>query len=393
MAHPSADNDVAALRMLRDNSKRMETTAEIPAETFRLLVESVKDYAIFMLDPTGHVLTWNRGAERIKGYAADEIVGKHFSKFYSEDEVRSGKCELELEVAARDGRFEDEGWRIRKDGSRFWANVVITAVRNSAGELLGFAKVTRDLTERERERVARAEAEAATADLQRQQREREMFVAVLGHDLRNPLSSIDMAAHYLIRLEDLPDAVLRTASRIISSCTRMKRLIDHILDFARVRYGGGIVIDRQRTNLHDICRDVLSDIELQGKADRIRFELEGPSHGIWDRDRLFQVVQNLVQNALRYAPAGTEVHLKLSADGPGIAHLCIHNEGPPIPADMLPFIFDPFRRATSQDGSAGLGLGLYIAQQIVIAHGGEMTVESEAGKGTTFHVKLPGALQ
>jgi PAS domain S-box-containing protein len=370
----------------------MDTTVETPADTFRLLVDSVKDYAIFMLDPTGHVLTWNRGAERIKGYGADDIIGKHFSQFYSEDDVRAGKCEHELEIAARDGRFEDEGWRVRKDGSTFWANVVISAVRNGAGELLGFAKVTRDLTERERERLARAEAEAVAEEMQRQQREREMFVAVLGHDLRNPLSSIDMAAHYLIRLESLPDAVLRTASRIISSCTRMKRLIDQILDFARVRYGGGIVVDRQRTNLHDICRDVMSDIELQGKADRIRFELEGPGHGSWDRDRLFQVVQNLVQNALRYAPAETQVHLKVSPNGPGVTNLCIHNEGAPIPADALPFIFDPFRRATAEGGNAGLGLGLYIAQQIVIAHGGDMTVESEAGKGTTFRVTLPGAL-
>jgi len=365
---------------------------EAPAETFRLLVDSVKDYAIFMLDPTGHVLTWNRGAERIKGYAAPEILGQHFSRFYTEDDLRAGKCEHELEIAARDGRFEEEGWRVRKDGSRFWANVVITAVRGGDGTLLGFAKVTRDLSERERERIARADAEAATADLQRQQREREMFVAVLGHDLRNPLSSVDMAAHFLLRVEDVPEIVLRTASRIISSCSRMKRLIDHILDFARVRYGGGIVVDKQRMNLHDICQEVISDIELQGKGDRIKFEADWPSHGLWDRDRLFQVVQNLVQNALRYAAPSTQVHIKVSHARPGVAHLCIHNDGPPIPSDVLPFIFDPFRRAAAQDGSAGLGLGLYIAQQIVLAHGGEMTVESETGKGTTFHVLLPGAL-
>ena len=368
------------------------TALETPSETFRLLVESVKDYAIFMLDPAGHVLTWNRGAERIKGYSASEILGQHFSRFYPTEDAQSGKCDRELEIAARDGRFEEEGWRVRKDGSKFWANVVITAVRGSDGKLLGFAKVTRDLTERERERLARVQAEAAAEDMERQQKEREMFVAVLGHDLRNPLSSIDMAAHHLIRLDNVPDAVLRTASKIVSSCTRMKRLIDHILDFARVRYGGGLHIDKHRTNIHDVCREVLSDLELQGKADRIRFEPDGPTHGAWDRDRLFQVVQNLLENALRYAPSNSEVHLKLSSSGPGVAHLCVHNDGPPIPAELLPFIFDPFRRAAKRDGAAGLGLGLYIAQQIVIAHGGEMTVESEAGKGTTFHVYLPGAV-
>jgi signal transduction histidine kinase len=226
----------------------------------------------------------------------------------------------------------------------------------------------------------------------RQQKDREMFVAVLGHDLRNPLNSIDMAAHHLIRLENAPDAVLRTASRIVSSCTRMKRLIDHILDFARVRYGGGLHIDKDRTNLHDVCREVLSDLELQGKADRIRFEPEGPGHGMWDRDRLLQVVQNLLENALRYAAPDTEVHLKVSRQKDGVVHLCVHNDGPPIPADVLPFIFDPFRRAAKRDGSAGLGLGLYIAQQIVLAHDGDVTVESQEGKGTTFHVYLPGLL-
>ena len=367
-------------------------TAEVPADTFRILVESVKDYAIFMLDPTGHVLTWNRGAERIKGYSADEIVGKHFSKFYPDEDVRAGKCDHELEVAARDGRFEDEGWRLRRDGSKFWANVVITAVRDASGALLGFAKVTRDLTERERERVARMQAESAAQEMARQQREREMFVAVLGHDLRNPLSSIDMAANHLLRKQDVPDFVLRTASRIASSCARMKRLIDDILDFARVRYGGGLTLDKQRTNLLDICRDVLSDIELQGRAERIKFDFEGPTHGVWDRDRLFQVLQNLLQNALRYAPVGTQIHLKVTADRPGWAHVCVHNGGAPIPGDLLPHIFDPFRRAATKEPSAGLGLGLYIAQQIVIAHGGEMTVESNVADGTTFRVRLPEAL-
>ncbi len=127
--------------------RRSEESLRESEERFRLLVESVKDYAIFRLEPSGHVATWNVGAERIKGYRADEIIGEHFSRFYPPEDVRAGKCEMELGVAAREGRFEDEGWRIRKDGSRFWANVVITALRNAAGELVGFAKVTRDLTE------------------------------------------------------------------------------------------------------------------------------------------------------------------------------------------------------------------------------------------------------
>ena len=143
------------------------TAESAQEEGFRLLVESVKDYAIFMLDPGGHVATWNAGAERIKGYKADEIIGKHFSIFYPPEDVAAGKPERELEIAAREGRFEDEGWRVRKDGSRFWANVIITALRDPQGDLVGFAKVTRDLTERrqaEETRRALAAEQAALAE-------------------------------------------------------------------------------------------------------------------------------------------------------------------------------------------------------------------------------------
>jgi len=129
------------------------------AELFRLIVDSVRDYAIFMLDTTGHVATWNAGAERLKGYTAQEIIGRHFSVFRSEDEARAGKCEQELEEAAREGRFEDEGWRYRKDGSRFWASLVLTAMRDRNGELIGFAKITRDLTERKQAEELRLAAE------------------------------------------------------------------------------------------------------------------------------------------------------------------------------------------------------------------------------------------
>ena len=156
-------------------------------ERFRLLVESVKDYAIFMLDPRGVVMTWNVGAERIKGYRADEIIGEHFSKFYPREDVIAGKCEMELEGATRDGRFEDEGFRIRKDGTRFWANVVITAVRDAEGVLVGFAKVTRDLTERRRAEEERLRVGKLAA-------ERIGALAELAEALASALSTADVTA-------------------------------------------------------------------------------------------------------------------------------------------------------------------------------------------------------
>ncbi|HEV7555661.1 MAG TPA: PAS domain S-box protein, partial [Kofleriaceae bacterium] len=198
---------------------------------FRVLVDTIRDYAIFLLDTRGFVATWNAGAERFKGYSASEIIGQHFSRFYSDEEVRAGKCEHELAVAAVEGRFEDEGWRYRKDRTRFWANVVITAIRNPQGHLLGFAKVTRDLTDRKRaedERAALLAAEHAN-------RMKDEFLAMLGHELRNPLAPI-VTALQLIKLRgDTKSA--REHEVIERQVVHMMNLVDDLLDVSRIARG------------------------------------------------------------------------------------------------------------------------------------------------------------
>ena len=233
-------------KVTRDLTERRE--AEEQAQRFQLLVDSVKDYAIFILDPGGNVATWNTGAARIKGYDAQEIIGKHFSIFYPPEVDAKAFCERELEAAARDGRFEDEGWRVRRDGSRFWANVVITALHNHQGALIGFAKVTRDLTERrdaEKKMQVLAAQNAALEEKSRIQQFQERFLAVLGHDLRNPLAAIDMGAGILRQMsQDL--ASLRVLDRIDSSSRRMSRMILQILDLTRSRLAGGIEMNPRR---------------------------------------------------------------------------------------------------------------------------------------------------
>jgi PAS domain S-box-containing protein len=208
-----------------------EQVARLEAEErYRLLVDSVKDYAIFMLDATGHVATWNAGAERINGFRAEEIIGRHFSQFYPEADVKAGKCEMELAGATRDGRFEDEGWRIRKDGSTFWANVVISAVRDRHGNLVGFSKVTRDLTERKRleeERAARLAAEQSS-------RAKDEFLAMLGHELRNPLAPI-LTAIQLLKLRG--EEAVKEHEVIERQVNHMMTLVDDLLDVARVTRG------------------------------------------------------------------------------------------------------------------------------------------------------------
>lgn len=361
-------------------------------ERFRLLVESVKDYAIFILDPGGHVLTWNLGAERIKGYRADEIIGKHFSIFYPPEDIAAGKTERELEVAGRTGRFEDEDWRIRKDGSRFWANVVITALRNPDGSLLGFAKVTRDLTERREAEETRRELVVERAKLEekaRIQEFQERFLAILGHDLRNPLASIDMGAGILRQLSKDP-AMTRILDRMQSSSLRMSRMIEQILDLTRARLAGGLPLDPRPMDLRALISHVVEELQVVHPLRRIELR-SGPLPGVWDADRLEQVFSNLIGNALLYGDPATPVTIDARNDG-RLVSVEVHNGGVPIPDDLQSTIFSPFRRGERDSRSSktsGLGLGLYISREVTLAHAGDLELRSSAREGTTFRVILP----
>jgi PAS domain S-box-containing protein len=215
-------------------------------DQFRLLVTCVRDYAIFMLDTGGHIVTWNAGAERIKGYTAEDIIGRHFSDFYPAEDVAAGKPAWELEVAAAEGRFEDEGWRIRKDGSRFWANVIITALRDADGVLRGFGKVTRDLTvRRDAEETARrlAAEQAARSTSEKIERYQRDLLAVLGHDLRNCLSVIVTAAE-MNRTQSEDDKVRRRAAQVVASAKRMRQIIHSIIDYTYTQRDGIPIVVR-----------------------------------------------------------------------------------------------------------------------------------------------------
>jgi PAS domain S-box-containing protein len=264
--------------------------AEEEARRFQLLVESVKDYAIFILDRGGYVSTWNSGAERIKGYTARQIIGKHFSAFYPLDVAATGKCDHELEVAAREGRFEDEGWRLRRDGSRLWASVVITALRNPEGELVGFAKVTRDLTQRKAaEDAARALAaeRAALAEKERVQSFQERFVAVLGHDLRNPLASLSIGVG-ILREQSRDPRMYPTLERMDSSARRMSRMVEQLLDFTRIRLSGDLQLTLAPTELCAALENIVTELRAAHPARTIQLSHQS-AFGRWDRDRLEQV--------------------------------------------------------------------------------------------------------
>jgi PAS domain S-box-containing protein len=360
---------------------------------FRLLVESVKDYGIFILTPEGRVDTWNEGAQRLKGYSSADIIGKHFSVFYPPADVAAGKCEMELDVASREGRFEDEGWRVRKDGTRFWANVVITALHDDAGALVGFAKVTRDLTERkqaeEAQRALAAEA-AMLAEKARIQEFQERFLAILGHDLRNPLAAIEMAAN-LLRAHGAKDApTLRILDRIDASSLRMSRMIEQILDLTRSRLSGGLEMKRAPMDLCTVISGVVEELRTAHPSRTIDVRCL-PASGMWDRDRLEQVFSNLIANAIHYGSSEHPITVASRQDGNSVA-VEVHNHGVPIPEELQAKLFNPFRRGTRDSRTAtteGLGLGLYISHEIVVAHGGDIKVSSTETEGTTFRVWLP----
>jgi PAS domain S-box-containing protein len=377
-------------KVTRDLTERKAAEEEV--RRFRLLVESVRDYAIFILDPTGHVATWNAGAERIKGYAAHEIIGKHFSAFYPRDAIATAKCQMELEVAAREGRFEEEGWRLRKDGSRFWANVTITALRDTHGTLVGFAKVTRDLTERrqaEEDRRVLAARTAALEEKARIQEFQERFLAILGHDLRNPLASIDMGAA-LLRQREKDPVVTRILDRMNASSRRMSRMIEQILDLTRSRLAGGLELHRRAMDLHGTLSAIVDELRTAHPSRAIELR-SASARGVWDPDRLEQLFSNLIGNAIVHGDPDKSVTIDVRVE-PGAIEVEVHNDGPPIPEQLQAALFNPFRRGERESRTAkteGLGLGLYISHEIVVTHGGTIDFRSSSPGGTTFTVKLP----
>jgi len=373
------------------NRRGAESKHRAAEERFRFMVENVKDYAIITLDREGHVTTWNRGAQEIKGWRADEIIGQHFSRFYPEADVRAGKCEWVLERVAREGRFEEESWRVRSDGSQFWANVVINAIRDEKGQLIGFTKVTRDLTERRNAAEALAEERVRRTVAEQESRFAQMFIGVLGHDLRNPLNAIAMAARLLKKKIGRADP--KVVDRISSSAERMSNMVDQLLDLTRQRLAGGITIEKKEGDLSEIVSAVVDELRLVHPDRTIEWTPRSDTRCAWDAGRMAQVISNLVGNALEHSPPTSPVTVRLESRAEEVV-LSVHNEGPPIADDLLPNLFDPYRRNSVRSAaSKGLGLGLYITQQLVQAHGGRIEVRSTAEEGTTFTVSTPCSAQ
>jgi PAS domain S-box-containing protein len=353
------------------------------------LIANVRDYAIFMLDAAGHVATWNPGAEHLKQYRAEEIVGQHFSIFYPPEVAATGKCDAELVAAAETGRFEEEGWRVRKDGTRFWASVVINPVRDGDGLLVGFAKVTRDLTER---RAAEAER-LRLAQAQESVRLRDEFISIASHELKTPLTTVQLQVSALRHALANP-ATLRVdklAARVHAAdaqLQRMSKLIADLLDVSRAA-SGRLGIEPSEVDIAEVVREVVERMreDIAGAGCPLSLHIDAPIVGLWDRIRIDQVVTNLLTNALKYGGKAPIEVVTTVRDGQVL--LRVRDQGIGIPPEDQDRIFERFERAAPSTNFGGLGLGLWIVRQLVEAMGGRIEVESAPGKGATFSIWLP----
>jgi len=344
-------------------------------QRFRLLVEAVNDYAIFMLDTRGYVVSWNAGAQRLKGYRTDEIIGRHFGIFYPPDKLAERHPEHELELALRDGRYEEEGWRIRKDGSRFWANVLISAVHDSAGRHVGFAKVTRDVTER---RVLLDKLSSA-ADEQAQ------FLAVTAHELRTPISvisgSTELLHQHWAELEPAERDELLTS--MTENATRMRRLLDDLLTAARLE-AGAVELQRDHARLLPVIETAVAAARRRHRDAEITVEASADAVVDGDIGRIAQMVDNLLMNALTHG--GAPVAVGVVTRG-GRAEIRVSDSGPGVPAEFEPRLFERFMTLEHRTGG---GLGLFIVRELARAHGGDAWYERDPESGRpTFVCALP----
>jgi PAS domain S-box-containing protein len=369
------------------------TDRRIAEQRYRLLVESVRDYAIFSLDPQGTVTSWNSGAQRIKGYSADEIIGQHFSRFYTPEDAIAGMPAKVLSIAETEGHFEGEGWRVRKDGSRFWASVVVTPLRDEEGNLTGFSKVTRDITDRKRLldelRQHAHELEMQVAERERTNAELEAFSYSVSHDLRAPLRAIEGFASAL--KEDYGAQFDATATdyldQIMRASTRMNRLVKDLLDYGRLSR-----IDVSAENV--LVRPLLESVIKEAGENSAEVILEGDlgTTVLAHEATLAQVLVNLVSNAVKFrkpdVPARIIIRVS-KAPQDRFVRISVIDKGIGIAPQHLERIFKVFERLHGIEEFPGTGIGLAIVKRGTERMGGHLGVESTVGEGSTFWIDLP----
>ncbi len=387
----AAEKIIGYLLIGSDNSARMDVEDRLrwTEESFHLMVESVTDYAIVMLDPQGRIMSWNSGAQRIKGYSAEEIVGQSFTRFYSSKDAERGAPTRDLEAARTRGRFEDEGWRMRRDGSTFWANIVLTAVLDHVGNLRGFAQLTRDLTGR---RQAEEDIAKAKAVAEKNSQASVEFLSGMSHELRTSLNAI-LGFAQLMESEQPPPTPSQKESvaKIVQAGWYLMELINEVMDLAMIE-SGRLSWSLEPMSLADVMHECQAAIEPQAQKSGIRMtlpEIDGLCFIKADRTRVKQVLTNLLSNAIKYNRPGGSVVVECSVSAPQRVRISVTDTGAGMQPEHLAQLFRPFSRVGQEtSAAAGAGIGLVVTKRLVELMGGAIGVRSHVGKGSVFWIEL-----
>jgi len=376
-------------KITRDITDRRE--AEL---RYRILIEAVSDCAIYSLDKNGRITSWNSGAQRIKGYTTEEIIGRHFSQFYTKEDVEAGVPQRVLETAAVAGHYEGEGWRVRKDGTKFWSNVVVTPLHNEDGELVGFSKITRDITERqqllEKIRQHAEELELRIAEREQTNAELEAFGYSVSHDLRAPLRAITGFVEIVLTdfAGQLPAPAAEYLQQVTHAAERMNHLVQDLLDYSRL---SRIEIQLMPVKLARIINDARAQVE-EKLRDNITISIERNLEVSAHPPTLTQILLNLINNGLKFYPPGQTPHVEVSACGDEKnAIVSVRDDGIGIASHHQERIFQVFERLHTAEAYPGTGIGLAIVKRGIQRMGGSVRVESAPGKGSTFYLSLPTA--
>ncbi len=396
--HDEAGELTGFVKVTQDTTvkKKAEDRLRRNLDNYRHLVEQVEDYAIFLISPGGHVVTWNKGTEKIKGYKAEEFIGLPFRTLFTEEDAKAGRPEWEMQFAAEHGRYEGEAWRQRKDGSRFWANIVLTALYGEEGELIGYSKVTRDDSERKRtDEVLRLAKDAADEA----NRAKSAFLTNMSHEIRTPLGSILGFTQLLLQADDLRPELSRYASAVLRNGKQLEILVNELLDLSKVE-AGCLQVERLDVPLVDFLQELAVTFHQLAQKKDLRFELFSisavPASIQTDPTRLRQILLNVVGNAIKFTETGS-VTLKVefaSSTRRGLEEqliLVVADTGIGMTPAEQDKLFQAFRQADVSTARrfGGTGLGLLLARSLARALGGDIAlVTSEPGKGTVFRITV-----
>jgi PAS domain S-box-containing protein len=397
IAEDKASNLVEELRQVNEQLRGSE-------ERYQRMISEVQDYAIILLDPSGNVQNWNNGAHLIKGYSANEIIGRSFKIFYPKEDQASGLPDQLLSEALRTGRVVHEGWRVRKDGSRFWGSVVITALHNQHGDLIGFSKVTRDLTERKLAedalKTTAAQLDLKNKTLARLNDELASFTNIASHDLKEPLRKIQMFAGRMKDLATDPTKVQEYLEKVTTTTGRMQELIEDLLSYSEVSEEGNTL---EEVNLNAVISAVMTDLEVLINEKHAEIDTGKLPIVKGVRHQLHQLFLNLISNAVKFSRPDVTPIVTIQSKvikGPDIPgqiangtnhyfNITVKDNGIGFDSQHANRIFEPFFRLHSKSAYRGSGLGLAIVAKIVKNHHGIVNAESEQGSGSAFNIYLP----